>query len=185
MAKELDGIDLEAMNKTIEIIQDQPDKAAFKFRASNHWIEGTHNRAVVKGFYGFGEEHGADRALSFDEDEPAVVLGHDQGANPVEFVLVGLSGCLTTALVAQAAARGITLRSVESEIEGDIDLRGFMGLDPNVRNGYQQIRMRFTIDADASEAQIQELVELAQLRSPVFDIVSHPTPVIVEAAKKG
>jgi uncharacterized OsmC-like protein len=135
---------------------------------------------MIRGFYGAGREdlsRSADRV--FDEDEPALLMGGDRGANPVEYVLIGLSGCLTTSLVAHAAARGIELKSVESELEGDLDVRGFLGIAPEVRNGYQAIRVRFRIAADAPDETLRELVDVAQQRSPVFDIVTHGVPVTV------
>ncbi len=185
MAKFVNGIDIEGLGNTLAAIRDKPELASFKFRASNKWIKGTNNRATVKGYYGAGEEHGK-RAVSmtFDEDEPPVLLGNDKGPNPVEWVLVGLSGCLTTSLVAYAAAKGIELRSVESELEGDLDVRGFLNLDPGVRNGYQNIRVHFRIDADASDEELRKLVETAQKRSPVFDIVTHEVPVQVDFERK-
>lgn len=185
MAKFVNGIDVEGLGNTIAAVKEKPELASFKFRASNKWIKGTNNRATVKGYYGAGEEHDK-RAVSmtFDEDEPPVLLGNDKGPNPVEWVLVGLSGCLTTSLVAHAAAKGVELRSVESELEGDLDVRGFLNLDPGVRNGYQNIRVHFTIDADASDDEIRKLVKVAQQRSPVFDIVTNQVPVQVDFERK-
>lgn len=185
MVKFVNGIDVEGLKNTLGAIKENPALASFKFRASNKWIKGTNNQATVKGYYGAGEEH-AKRAVSmtFDEDEPPVLLGNDKGPNPVEWVLVGLSGCLTTSLVAYAAAKGIELRSVESELEGDLDVRGFLNLDPSVRNGYQNIRVHFKIDADASDEEIRKLVEISQQRSPVFDIVTHQVPVQVDFERK-
>lgn len=181
MAKFVNGIDVEGLGNTLAAIKEKPELASFKFRASNKWIKGTNNRATVKGYYGAGEEHDKRAvAMTFDEDEPPVLLGTDKGPNPVEWVLVGLSGCLTTALVANAAAKNIELRSVESELEGDLDVRGFLNLDPSVRNGYQNIRVHFKIDADVSDDDIRKLVEIAQQRSPVFDIVTHQVPVQVD-----
>lgn len=181
----VNGIDVDGLVKTIGAIKDKPELARFTFRASNKWVKGTNNQATVKGFYGAGEEHpqrGA--AMTFDEDEPPVLLGADKGPNPVEWVLVGLSGCLTTSLVAYAAAKGIELRSVESELEGDLDVRGFLNIDPSVRNGYESIRVHFRIDADASDDELAKLVEIAQARSPVFDIVTHQVPVRVDFERK-
>lgn len=180
----VNGIDVGALKQTMDDIQDKPGLAGFTFRAINTWVGGTHNRARIKGFYGAGEEHAVRKSeLVYDEDEPPVLLGSDKGANPVEYVLVGLSGCLTTSLVAHAAARNITLHAVESELEGDLDVRGFLGMDDSVRNGYSQIRVKFRIDADAPMETIRELVELAKARSPVFDIVTHGVPVKVDVEK--
>ena len=181
----VNGVDVKALRATMDAVKADPGLATFRFRAENRWVEGTHNRAVVKGFYGAGREDDSRKApFVFEEDEPPVLLGGDRGANPVEYVLVGLSGCLTTSLVAHAAARGIRLRSVESRLEGDLDVRGFLGMSDKVRNGYREIRVHFTVDADAPPEVIAELVETAKARSPVFDIVSHGVPVTVSGEKK-
>jgi uncharacterized OsmC-like protein len=119
-----------------------------------------------------------------DADEPAALLGTNRGASPVEHVLTALSSCLTSSLIYHAAARGIKIDQLESELEGDLDLRGFLGLSDNVRNGYKNIRVTFRIKSDAPQDQLQELVALAQKRSPVFDIVSNPVPVQVTLAKE-
>jgi uncharacterized OsmC-like protein len=181
----VNGIDLDNLQSTINTVQSHPEQARFNFRTKNRWVDGTHNRASVKEFYEAGiPDESRACAMVFDEDEPPVLLGENLGANPVEYILVGLSGCLTTSLVAQAAARGITLKSVESELEGDLDVRGFLGLSDEVRNGYEGIRVRFKIESDAPEETLQELVELAQQRSPVFDIVTNPVPVLVSFEKQ-
>ncbi|MFZ5428408.1 MAG: OsmC family protein [Thermodesulfobacteriota bacterium] len=180
----VNGIDVGMLGKTVNSIKAKPGLGKFTFRASNEWVEGTNNRATVKGFFGAGEEHPTRKTkLIYEEDEPPVLLGADKGANPVEYVLVGLSGCLTTSLVASAAARGIKLKRVESELEGNLDVRGFLGIDESVRKGFQDIAVRFTIDADASEEQIEDLMDYAKEHSPVFDIVSHRVPVSVSAVK--
>ena len=174
------GVDVDRMIGTIDAITRQPALANFEFRARNRWIQGGHNTSEIQGFYGAGQEDTTRTApFTLDNDEPDVLLGTDRGANPVEYVLHGLAGCLTTSLVYHAAARGITLREVESTLEGDLDLRGFLGLCDSVRNGYQQIRVAFRVKADASDEQIHELVELAQKRSPVFDTLTNPVPVAV------
>lgn len=181
----VNGIDLEELENTVKHLADQPEQAQFSFMAHNRWVDGTHNRAAVQVFYEAGQvDHSRSRPMVFEEDEPPVLLGKNQGANPVEYVLIGLSGCLTTSLVAHAAARGVTLKSVESRIEGDLDVRGFLGMTNQVRNGYNEIRVIFTIESDAPAAQIRELVELAQQRSPVFDIVTNPVPVVVDFEMK-
>ncbi|HEY9686950.1 MAG TPA: OsmC family protein [Coleofasciculaceae cyanobacterium] len=186
VAQRLNGIDLDNLQTTISTVQEHPELARFKFRTKNRWVNGTHNRASVKEFYEAGiPDESRDCTMIFEEDEPPVLLGENLGANPVEYILVGLSGCLTTSLVAQAAARGIPLKSVESELEGDLDVRGFLGLSEAVRNGYEGIRVKFKIESDAPEQDLQELVELAQQRSPVFDIVTNPVPVSVTFEKRG
>ena len=142
---------------------------------------GGHNRSTIQGFYGAGQEDTSRKStFVMDNDEPDVLLGTDQGANPVEYVLHALAGCLTTSLVYHAAAKGIRIDAVESRLEGDLDLRGFLGMSDEVRNGYDNVRVTFRIKADASEEQLQELCKLAQKRSPVFDIVTNAVPVTVQ-----
>jgi len=167
-------------------LRDKPELGTFKFRARNEWVDGGHCRTHVKDFYGFGEEDATrTETWGYDEDEPPVLLGANRGANPVEYALTALAGCLMTSLTAHAAARGIELRSVQSELEGELDVRGFLGLDPNIRRGYQNVRVTFHIDADATEQQVQELVQAAQNYSPVFDIFTHRTPVEVKYERTG
>ncbi len=181
----INGINMDNLKSTMKDIAEQPELARFNFRTRNRWIDGTHNRAVVQEFYEAGQEDTSrSEPMVFEEDEPPVLLGRNEGANPVEYVLIGLSGCLTTTLVANAAVRGIKLRSVESHLEGDLDARGFLGMEGARRNGYEQIQVRFKIDADASDEEIRELVSLAQQRSPVFDIVTHGVPVTVNYEKR-
>jgi uncharacterized OsmC-like protein len=175
----INGINVDQMMQTIELVKENPDLAAFKFRAHNTWIEGTHNRATVKDFYGAFQEDDIREAMMFELDEPPVLCGENLGANPVEYLLVALSGCLTTSLVAHAAAKGISLQKVSSRYEGDIDLRGFLGLSEEVPVGYQAIRVHFSIDADIPAAQKEELVKMAQKYSPVFNTITRVTPVSV------
>jgi len=175
----VNGIDVDKLVSTIELIKGQPGLADFQFRATNKWVGGTHNRAVVKDFYGAGEEDESRAPQVFEIDEPPVLLGENRGANPVEYLLVGLSGCLTTSMVAHAAARGITLRSVESRLEGDLDLQGFLGIREDTPVGYKAIRVTFKIDADLSDAEKQELIAMAQKYSPVFNSVTKGVPVTV------
>jgi uncharacterized OsmC-like protein len=181
----VNGVDVDRLVGTIEAIGQKPELAAFRFRATNRWVQGGHNQSTVQGFYGAGQEDASrKRAFVLDNDEPDVLLGTDRGANPVEQVLHALAGCLTTSMVYHAAARGIRLEEVESQLEGDLDLHGFLGMSDDVRNGYQRVRVTFRVKADATDEQITELGRLAQARSPVFDIVSHPVPVTVTAVKK-
>jgi len=178
--KMMNGVNVDQLFGTINAIKETPGLARFKFRASNRWINGGHNRTTIKDFYGAGQEDTSHPSpFVMDNDEPAVLLGEDNGANPVEFVLHALAGCLTTSLVYHAAAQGIKIEEVESQFEGDLDLHGFLGLSDKVRNGYEHIRVTFRIKADAPEEKLQELCQLAQRRSPVFDIVSNPVPVSV------
>lgn len=179
--KIVNGVNVDQLFETIRAIKDTPNLAKFKFRARNEWLDGGHNQSTIKDFYGVGREDTSRReTFVFDADEPAVLLGEDHGANPVEYVLHALAACLTTALVYHAAARGITIDEVESELEGDLDIQGMLGLSDKVRKGYQNIRVNFKIKSDASA---ETLTELCQF-SPVFDIVSNPVPVSLRVEKK-
>lgn len=182
----INGVNVEQLKNTVAAITEKPSLATFRFRAENKWLGGGHNRSSIGGFYGAGQED-TTRTTPFvlDSDEPQVLLGEDQGANPVEFALHALAGCLTSSLVYHAAARGIRIEEVESKLEGNLDLRGFLGLSDEVRNGYEEIRVTFRIKADAPPETIQELCELAQQRSPVFDIITRPTPVTVQLERAG
>jgi uncharacterized OsmC-like protein len=177
---EINGVNVDQLSTTIKAIKETPSLAKFKFRASNRWIDGAHNRTTIKDFYGAGnEDTSRSEAFVMDNDEPAVLLGEDRGANPVEVVLHALAGCLTTSLVYHAAAQGIRIDEVESKFEGDIDLHGFLGLSESVRNGYENIRVKFKIKGDAPKEKLEELCQLARKRSPVFDIISNPVSVSV------
>lgn len=180
LKKEVNGINVEQLIKTIEAIKKKPEIAGFKFRATNQWVGGTHSRATVKDFYGAGQEDASRNRMVFELDEPPILCGNNLGANPVEYLLVALSGCLTTSLVAHAAAKGIAIKKVESRYEGDIDLRGFLGLSPKVKVGFEQIRVYFKIEADIPEAQKEELLRMAQKYSPVFNTIANPTAVSVQ-----
>lgn len=175
----VNGVDVDRLFSTIDLIERNPEIAKFKFRARNRWMGGTHNRARVKDFYGGLQEDDSRDAAEFDLDEPPVLLGHNRGMNPVEYLLVALSGCLTTAMVAHAAAKGIEIRGVESRYEGDIDLRGFLGLSEEVPVGYQSIRVYFRIDADISDEEKKELIRMGQKYSPVYNTISRPLSVSV------
>src|SRR5689334_3314551 len=156
--KMMNGVNLDQMFGTIAAIQETPGLAKFNFRATNRWINGGHNRTTIKDFYGAGRED-TSRAQPFvmDNDEPAVLLGEDNGANPVEVVFHALAGCLTTSLVYHAAAQGIQIEEVESRFEGDLDLQGFLGLSDKVRNGYESIRVTLKIKGDAPPEKLEEL----------------------------
>jgi uncharacterized OsmC-like protein len=173
----VNGVDVTALGETVEAVQGDPEIAKFQFRAKNKWLGGGHNRSEIKGFYGACQED-TTRTEPFilDNAEPPVLLGEDQGANPVEYVLHALAGCMTTTMVYHAAARGITIESVETEIEGDLDLHGFLRLDESVRNGYENIRVNFKVKSDATPEQLADLARI----SPVFDIVSNPVAVSVD-----
>lgn len=181
--KKVNGVNVDQLVSTIEQVKKNPEIAQFKFQATNTWIDGTHNRATVKDFYGALKEDASRDPLVFELDEPPVLCGQNLGANPVEYLLVALSGCLTTSLIAHSAARGIEIKGVESRYEGDLDLRGFLGLSEDVPVGFQNIRVYFKIDADVSEEKKEELIKMAQKYSPVFNSITKPIPVSVQLDK--
>lgn len=182
-AKIVNGVNVDQLFSAMDLFRGKPELATFKFRAANRWLGGTHNRAMVKDFYGPGQEDASREAKSFDMDEPPVLLGKNAGINPVEYLLVALSGCITTSLVVNAAARNVTLRGVESRFEGDIDLRGFLGISRDVPVGYKEIRVYFKIDADLSDEQKEELLRLGEKYSPVANTIKNQTPVLVHLDK--
>ena len=175
----VNGVNVSKLFGTVEAIKENPEIAKFNFKAKGKWINGGHNRTTINEFYGACQNFQRSQSFVFEKDEPPVLLGEDQGANPVEYVFAALDGCLTTSLIYHAAAQGIKIDEVETSFSGDLNLHGFLGLDENTRNGYEKIKVEFKIKADAPKEKLQELVQLAQKRSPVFDIVSHPTPVEV------
>jgi uncharacterized OsmC-like protein len=177
--KKLNGVNVEQLFKTIDMIKQKPEIARFTFRATNKWLGGTHSRATVKDFYGVLQEDTSRAPACFELDEPPVLLGNNQGINPVEYLLVALSGCVTTALIAYASAQGIQIKALESRLEGDIDLRGFLGISAKVPVGYQEIRVFFKIDADISEENKEELIRTARKYSPVANTIANQTPVSV------
>ena len=177
--KMVNGVNVDNLFKTVVAVKGNPTIAKFNFRAKNRWINGGNNRTTVNEFYGACQTHSRSKPFEYVKDEPPVLLGQDQGANPVEYALAALAGCLTTSLIYHAAAQGIKIDEVESTLCGDLDLQGFLGLSENIRNGYEKIDVTFRIKADAPEEKLQQLVELAQKRSPVFDMISNPTPVHV------
>lgn len=174
------GVNVEELFNTIDAVKKTPVIAKFKFRAENEWIDGGYNQTTVKDFYGIQKDHNHDAAFKLDADEPPLLLGTGKGPNPVEYLLTALAACVTTSLVYHAAAKGIVLKSVESRLEGDIDLRGFLGIDKDVRKGYQEIRMYFNIDADVPKEELEELVKLGPTYSPVFDSITKGVPVKVQ-----
>ena len=176
----LNGIDLDFLFGTIEQIKEQPEVGQFQFRAENEWVDGAHNRATVGSFYGALREDDTREPMEFELDEPPVLGGRNLGANPVEYLLVALSGCLTTTMISHAAAHGLEVRGVQSRYEGDLDLRGYLGISDDVPVGYQNIRVYFRIDADLTRDQKLELVRMAQKFSPVFNSLTSPVPVSVE-----
>jgi len=181
MTKMINGVDVDRLSETIDAIKQDPEIASFRFRASNHWENGGHNMTTIHDFFGAKQNIDHRQEFHISADEPELLLGKDLGANPVEIALSALAGCLTTTLVYHAAARGINVRAVESELEGDLDLRGFLGLSDSVRRGYKNIAVKMSVDADASQDVLDELIELAMKRSPVFDIISNPVNIVVTA----
>jgi uncharacterized OsmC-like protein len=177
------GVDTAQMYGTLDAIKAEPSLGTFQFRAHNHWIDGAHNRTTIQGFYGAGQEDTSrESAFVIDAGEPAVLLGTDTGANPAEHLLHALAACLTTSLVYVAAARKVRLTEVESTLEGDMDVRGALGLSDEVRNGFTAIRVTFKVKGDAPEEKLREVVERAQARSVVFDMVSNGVKVDVQMA---
>jgi uncharacterized OsmC-like protein len=179
----VNGVDLDRLVGTIDHVNADAALAQFQFRARNQWIEGGHNRTTIKDFYGAGQED-SSRTEPFvvDMDEPPVLLGKNQAPNAGEYLLHTLAGCLTGTIVYHAAARGIVLESLECTLEGDLDLRGFLGLDEDVRPGYESIRVTFRATGDLDDDQLAELAELTRY-SPVRDIVANPVPVAIEVVR--
>jgi uncharacterized OsmC-like protein len=170
------GVNVEQLVDTIEAIREQPDIADFRFRVTNRWVDGGQNETTISGFFGACQEVERERSFGLAADEPPVLLGNDSGPNPVEYALTALASCMTTTMVYHAAARGIRVESVESRLEGDLDLHGFLGLKDDVRKGYKDVRVSFKVKADATPEQLAELTKY----SPVFDIFSNPVPVSVD-----
>ena len=173
------GVNVEALLGAREALTETPQGAQFTWRASCEWKNGTHSHSTVEGFFGLGEEQARTKSFTFDADHPEVFASADIGATPVEYVLVGLASCLTAGVAAVAQYRDIQLKSVTATIEGDMDLQGILGIDSDVRNGFDGIRITYDIDADASREDIEAIVAQSQKRSAVYDIVTNPTNVAV------
>jgi uncharacterized OsmC-like protein len=173
-------VNVEALIGAREALSGAPEAAKFKWRATCTWKNGTHSHSVVKGFFGLGEEQNHKTEFQFDADHPEVFASEDKGATPVEYVLVGLASCLTGGIAAIAQYRGIQLRSVIATIEGGMDIQGILGIDSDVRNGFDGIKVHYHIDADATPDEIRALVAQSQKRSAVFDAITNPTNVTVE-----
>ena len=173
------GVDTPKLFATIAAVADQPSLATFKFRARGRWLGGTHCRSTVAGFYGVGGEMKHVMPFTADSDHPKVLCGEDQGPTPVEHLLHALAGCLTAGIANIAAARGVTLESVECMVEGDIDLRGILGLSEEVRNGFQAIRVTVAIKGDAAPEMLQKIIDQSRARSAVFDILTNGVPVSI------
>ena len=176
------GVNVQALLDAREALKGAPQAAKFTWRASCKWKNGTHSQTSVGGFHGLGEEQKHKTEFSFDADHPEIFASEDLGATPIEFVLVGLASCLTAGVAAVAQYRDIQLRSVTATIEGQMNVLGILGADPDIRNGFEAVTVRFAIDADASREDLEALIAQSQKRSAVFDIVTNPTKVLVELA---
>jgi len=174
------GVNVQALLDARKALSDAPEAAKFQWRASCKWINGTHSHSTIRNFFGLGGEQKHRTEFSFDADHPEIFASEDKGPTPVEYVLVGLTSCLTAGIAAVAQNRGIQLRSVTATIEGSMDLQGILGIDQDVRNGFDGIKVKYQIDADATPAEIKALVAQSQKRSAVFDIITNPTSVSVE-----
>jgi uncharacterized OsmC-like protein len=174
------GVNVEALIGAREALTAMPEAAQFRWKATCKWMHGTHSRSTVEEFFGLGAGQRHKTEFSFEADHPELFASEDNGATPVEYVLVGLGGCLTAGIAAVAQHRNIQLRSVQATIEGTMDLQGILGIDSDVRNGFDGIKVTYSIDADASPEEIRALVAQSQKRSAVYDIVTNPTNVTVE-----
>lgn len=180
----VNGLDMNAAMQTIAAIKADPNLAQFQFRARNRWVDGGENRSTIRDFFGAGrEDDSRAEAFTFTNGEPPVLLGNNEGANPVEFLLHALAGCVTTTTVLHAAARGISIVELSTELEGEIDLHGLLGLDESISPGYRQIRIKMHIVADCSDEELDDLLAFAQGHSPVCTTVCRPVPVIVERVR--
>ena len=176
------GVNVEALLGAREALTAAPEAARFQWRAACEWVHGTHSRSSVNGFFGLGEEQSHKTSTTFETDHPEIFASEDAGPTPVEHVLVGLAGCLTAGVAAVAQNRGIQLHSVRAVLSGDMDVQGILGIDSDVRNGFDNVVVKFDIDADATSAEIEALVAQSQKRSAVFDIIANPTDVSVVVA---
>jgi uncharacterized OsmC-like protein len=175
------GVDTAMLFATLDAVKAQPEIAKFQFRASNTWVNGTHNRSTLSGFYGALQEMEHKHVTTVDADHPAVLVGDDNAPSPVEYLLHAIAACLTAGVANVAAARGVELTKVTSTVQGDIDLLGILGLsDGSVRNGYEQIKVSFHIDGDADEETLRRIVEQSRKRSAVYDVLTNGTPVHVD-----
>ena len=173
----VNGVELDILMGTVSAIQADPELGKSRFRATNKWLSGNHNQSTVQGFYGAKQEMTHKQSFIMDADEPAILAGNDHGANPVEHLLHALASCMTTAVVAHAAVRGIRIEAMQSELEGDLDLNGFLGLDESIAKGYTEIRVLFKVKANPKDLnRISRLVNF----SPVYQTVSNGTRVDVQ-----
>jgi len=174
------GVNVAALLDARNALSEAPEAAEFTWRATNEWLRGTHSKTTIQQYSGLGADHEHKSVFSYTADHPEVFASEDLAPTPVEFLLVGLASCLTAGVAAVAQNRGIQLRSVESKVEGKMDIRGILGIDADVRNGYDDIKVTFKIDADASKKEIEALVAQSQKRSAVYDVITNPVNVTVE-----
>ena len=174
------GVNVQALLDAREALKGAPEATKFTWRASCKWQDGTYSKSKVEGFFGLGQEQKHKTETSFEADHPEIFASEDRGITPIEYVLVGLASCLTAGVAAVAQNRGVQLRSVESTLEGKMDIRGILGMDSDVRNGYDDVKVTFKIDADASKEDIAAIVAQSQKRSAVYDILTNPVNVTVE-----
>jgi uncharacterized OsmC-like protein len=174
------GVNVQALLDAREVLKSAPDAAKFTWRATCKWQNGTHSKTDVNTFFGLGQEQRHKTESSFEADHPEIFASEDQAITPIEYVLVGLASCLTAGVAAVAQNRGVQLRSVESKLEGKMDIRGILGIDSDVRNGYDDIKVTFKIDADAPKKDIEAIVAQSQKRSAVYDVITNPVNVTVE-----
>jgi uncharacterized OsmC-like protein len=180
----VNGLDVKKMVDTVQAISNDPSLGQFEFRAENQWINGGENRSTIKGFYGAGaEDESRDEAFVFTNGEPPVLLGNNEGANPVEFLLHALAGCVTTTIVLHAAARGIEINHLATRLVGTIDVQGLLDLDDDVPVGYQNIDIHMSIDAECSDDELDDLLAFARQHSPVCNTVCRPVPVSIHRVK--
>ena len=178
------GVNVDALLGARDALSKAPEAAKFNWKASCKWLNGTHSQTSIQGFYGLGQQQSHKTEFTFDTDHPEIFASEDKGATPVEMVLAGLAGCLTAGVASIAQLRKIQLRSVKATLEGAMDIQGILGIDSDVRNGFNDIKVNFEIDADASKDDLEALVAQSQKRSAVFDIIANPTNVSVSTTKK-
>ena len=183
MATADNGVNVQALLDAREALKEAPDATKFTWRASCKWVNGTYSEAKVSNFFGLGEEQTHKTETTFEADHPEIFASEDRGITPIEYLLVGLASCLTAGIASVAQNRGIQLRSVESKLEGTMDIQGILGMDSDVRNGYEDINVVFNIDADASQEDIEAIVAQSQKRSAVYDALTNPVNVTVEVVK--
>ncbi len=183
MATADNGVNVQALLDAREALREAPDATKFTWRASCKWVNGTYSQATVSNYFGLGEEQSHKTETTFEADHPEIFASEDRGITPIEYLLVGLASCLTAGIASVAQNRGVQLRSVESKLEGKMDIQGILGMDSDVRNGYDDINVTFEIDADASQEDIEAIVAQSQKRSAVYDALTNPVNVTVDVVK--